>query len=605
MRQCLFFIVILLIISNLCGRNRDYTGWWIENYGDYARDRGKNDPKVDWAVSVFERVKNVADKGEARLPRLFIINTVGKPYAMAIPDGGIIINSTTLDICYSGVGRKEGDRRLAFILGHELAHLGNKDFMHREAFQALKKYGEEGMKKTMREFFNLSTLEKAKHFKEKEFLADRKGAIYAAMVGYDIGKLFAKKNNFLKYWAQQAEIGFAYDKNSLHPSFEKREQFIRTQLKAVANQVELFNAGVLLFQMDSFHDSEAAFREFVRAYPAREVLNNIGLCNLQLSFQHLALKYKDEYYRFRFSTAIDHSTTALTLCPRGEGDYLKDKDISRYLTKAEEFFRQAVERDKYHKSSRYNLAVIAILKKEYARAQAECDFILKYDPCDVKALNNKAIAFYYYGKSQGLSTTQKAIQILQKTLQLDPENFEVLYNLAALKQIRNRMAGAKQYWEKYLELPTTPKDNFYRHIYRKLTGEEPPILVNKSNIPRLPTGLSLGEEISNIKKKWDSKHKREYKLGSKGNNRKDNWSINLEVLIRNNIRVIALDGILELVEQENPTIENVGNILKRFGTPQKIIPFDSGKFYIYKDKGFSIKEISGRISSYIWYQKVF
>jgi hypothetical protein len=431
MKQIFVFLFTLLFLFNLHGSNRNYTPWWIENYGDYAKTHGQNDPKVEWASAVFVRVKNASDKVEARVPRLFIINTQGKPYALAIPDGGIIINPTTLDICYTGVDRAEGDRRLAFILGHELAHLANKDFIHQEAFQALQKYGE-GTKKALEElieYFRLSDSEKTKELKKRELLADQKGALYAAMVGYDISELFGEKNNFLKYWANQAGIEYFYD-NDRHPSLKKRERFVRSQLMAVVKQVELFKAGVLLYQVESFHDSEAAFREFAKVYPAREVFNNIGACYLNLALHHLHLKYSRDYYRFRLSTAIDYSTTAETLNLRADRDYLKDKDISRYLNKAENYFRMAADRDQHDRACRYNLAAALILKKEYARAQAECDFILKKNAQDAKALNNKAISFYCYGKEEDLETTQKAIKILDKAHQLEPGNFDVLYNLA-------------------------------------------------------------------------------------------------------------------------------------------------------------------------------
>jgi len=47
------------------------------------------------------------------------------PWAIALPDGYIIIASQTLDICYKNVSKEIGDTRIAFILGHELAHLAN------------------------------------------------------------------------------------------------------------------------------------------------------------------------------------------------------------------------------------------------------------------------------------------------------------------------------------------------------------------------------------------------------------------------------------------------------------------------------------------------
>ncbi len=605
MRRVLIFLLILWAANNLYSQSKDYTQWWIYNHGDYAKTQGKNDPRVKRAFEVFERVKNAADKAEGRLPRLFIISTKKGPYAISLPDGGIIISPKTLDICYDSTGMEEGDRRLSFVLGHELAHLGNKDYIHREAFLALKEHGDEKAQKELVRYFKLSDPEKAKVFKKRELLADKKGAIYAAMTGYDISKLFGEKNNFLKYWAKQTGIGYAYEKNPLHPSFKKREQFIRSQLLGVVKQVELFRAGVLLYQMGNYHDGAAAFLEFSKVYPAREVFNNMGACYFNLALRHLYLKYREEYYKFRISTPIDYSTTAAAIQPRGEGDYLKDKDISRYINKAENYFRSAADRDQHDRACRYNLAAALILKKEYAEALAKCSDILKKDPKDIDALNNKAIAFYNYGKEEDLDTTQKAIQVLEKAYKLEPGNFEVLYNLASLKQERKRMAGAKVYWEKYLKLSTTPKDNFYKHIYKKLEGTAPSKPKEKAAPPKMPAGIRLGEDFTRIEKKWGKEHTREFKLGIEEDVDNESWFIGLQVIVKENLRVLALDGTIELVEKQCKPFERKEEILKKFGPPQKIVRHTGGNFYVYKDKGFSFKEINGKIRSYIWFEKDF
>jgi Flp pilus assembly protein TadD len=603
MKKVLIFLLIVWAACNLYSYNKDYTQWWIYNHGDYAKTQGKNDPRVTWANEVFERMKNAADKAEGRVPRLFIINTRGEPYALAVPDGGIIITPTTLDICYADPDRKrdEGDQRLAFILGHELAHLGNKDYIHREAFLALKKYGEEKARKKLKSDFKLP------ENRTKEFLADQNGALNTAMAGYDISILFGKKNNFLQYWANQIGIEYSYDGNKQHPSFQNRVQFVRLQLKRVVEKVELFRAGVLLYQMGNHHDSAAAFIEFSKVYPAREVFNNIGACYFNLAMHHLYLKYREVYYKFRISTTIDYSTTAAAIQPRGEEDYLKDKDISRYLKQAENYFSSSVEKDQYDRTCRYNLAAVLILKKEYAGAQAVCDRILKKDPQDVYALNNKAIAFYYYGKEEDLDTTQKAIHVLEKAHQLEPDNFEVLYNLASLKQERKRMAGAKVYWEKYLKLSTTPKDNFYIQVYKKLRGTAPSKLKEKAKPPQMPAGIRLGEDFSRIVKKWGKEHTGEFKLGIEEDvdNNNESWFIRLQMIVKENVRVLALDGTVELIEQECKPFERKEEILKKFGSPQKIVRHTSGNFYVYKDNGFSFKEINGKIHSYIWFEKDF
>lgn len=603
MKKALIFLFTVSALFNLYSSSKDNAPWWIYNYGDYVKTGGKKDPRVQQAFAVFERLKNAADKSEDRPPRLFIINTWGEPYALALPDGGIIINTKTLDICYAGVDKEKGNQRAAFILGHELAHLAHKDFLHMEAFLALKKHGTEKAKKELVEYFKRSDPEKTRECKKKELLADSNGAIYAAMAGYDVGELFEKKDNFLKHWARQSGIGYFYDKDPKHPSFEKREQFIRSQLVKVVKHVELFRAGVLLYHMGNYHDGAAAFREFAKDYPAREVFNNIGACYFNLALRHLHLKFNDDYYRFRLSTTIDYDTTAVMMQSRGEGDYLKNKEIAGYINKGVDYFKRAAARDAHDRTSRYNLAAALILKKEYAEAQAVCNKILKKDPRDIDALNNKAIAFYYYGKQEDLETHQKAIQALEKAHASAPDNSEILYNLAALKQERTRLAGAKLSWEKYLNQDTTPKDNFYNHIYKKLKGTNPPKSTKTTGFPRMPDGIGLGKDFSRIKKKWGNHHAREFKLGIEEDADNENWYIKIQVMVKGNVRVLALDGTIELVEQECSSFAKKEKILETYGPPRKIVHHTGGNFYIYK--GFSFKEINGTIHSYTWFEKGF
>lgn len=607
MKKALIVLLILPALYNLYANreNKDYTPWWIYHHGDYAKTARKDDPRVSWAFEVFEQVKNAADKTADRTPRLFITKTRFGPYALSLPDGGIIINPKTLDICYNGEDRKKGDSRLAFILGHELAHLGNKDFIHRQAFLTLKEYGDKKAKKELCQYFQLSDPEKTREFKKRELLADQKGSLYAVMAGYDVGELFREKNNFLTHWANQTGIGMSYDDDPRHPSLGKRLKFIRVQQKQVINQLELFKAGVLLFQMGNHRDAAAAFHEFSKIYPAREVFNNIGACYFNLAQRLLHLRFSEDYYRFRLSTTIAYETTAVKMHPRGEGDYLKDKEIHRYITKAEEYFNLAARRDRHDRDCCCNLAAALILKKKYAEALAACSTILENHPKDIKAVNNKAIAFYLYGKEEDLGTTQKAMQLLQNAHQNNPENVDILYNLAALKQERERLAGAKVYWEKYLNLTTIPVDNFYKYVYKKLKNETYQAPAKEVQLPIIPGGIRLGDDSSRIRKMWERESIQAYTLGNEENSDSENWFLDLQVLVKDNLRLIVLDGMIELVEQELPGTTSVKEMLQQYGPPQKIVRHTAGNFYVYKDKGFSVKEIKNKVFSYIWYEKGF
>ncbi|MGD2092047.1 MAG: hypothetical protein PVH61_38105 [Candidatus Aminicenantes bacterium] len=603
-RIILFLLAIIVVMGNLYSQKTDFTEKRLYDHDRYVEKDGKNDVRVEWAYKVFEKLKRVADKAEARIPRLEIINTrVGGIYARSLTDGGIIIDPNTLDICYRGMDREQGDRRLAFILGHELAHLANKEFIHQEAFAALQRHGNQNIKKKLATLFKLECAEKRRVLRERELLADQKGMLYAAMAGYDIGKLFWQDKNFFTYWAEQTGIGMFYDESPQHPSFKKRLKFIRTQLQAVVNDLELFNAGVLLYQLANYQDAAAAFKEFSKAYPGREVLSNMGACYLNRALHRLHIYFGDDYYRFRLSTTIDYATTAVKMKSKGEGDYLEDREIAGYIKQAVEYLRRAVAMDEQDRASRCNLAAALILEKEYLQALCARETIIKKHPRDAAALNNRAIAFYYFGKEEGLETTQKAWAILEKTHHLYPENFEILYNLASLKDDKKQLPGANRGWEKYLALKTVPGDNFYNYVYKKLRGKYPAASAGNAALPKIPGGIMLGENFSRLVKKWPKAYTRKYKLAARKT--QNNWSVDLQVMIKDNIRVSAFSDIIEIVEEKFEKPIKTGNFPMKFGKPQKVVHHNKGNVYVYKDRGFSVKEIDGKVCSFIWYGKGF
>jgi tetratricopeptide (TPR) repeat protein len=582
--------IIILLIVPIFLQNSDDARWWTNKFGNYAKIRGESDSRVQRAFMVFERLKDVADEARARMPQLVIINTngSGKPYALALPDGSIIINLETLEICYDVVDKKAGDSRLVIILGHEIAHLVQKDFTHSRAFLG---HQEHGNKKIWEED------------KERELQADKNGVLYAVMAGYDTSALFTKENNFLRRWVEQSGIGSYYDDDPQHPSMQKRVEFIRSQLKKVIENVELFRAGVIFLQMGDDHRGAAAFQGFKKFYPAREVYNNIGASYFNQAQYLIHQKFSHDYYRFRLSTTIDYSTGAEYLISMGSGDYLSDRGISWYISEAEKYFRLASGRDKHDRSSRLNHTAVLILKREYAGAVEGCDRLLKGDPQYVKALNNKSIALYYDGKERGLNNIGEAIQLLEKAAKIEPENVEVLYNLASLKQMSERSAAVNPYWEKYLKLPVVPRDNYYKNVYLKLKGKLPPVIKQAAELPEIPEGIRIGGNFSSIEKMWEKEQvlKYEYKLKIEYNLNNESVSI-LQIIVKDKVRILALDGEIEIVEEELSPFEEIDKNIEKFGPPSKIVHHTGGNFYIYKDKGFSIKEINGEAWSYIWFK---
>jgi Zn-dependent protease with chaperone function len=108
---------------------KDEVAFYIDTYGEVLPAQ---DPKVARAHRVFERVRAVADKNSKRLSQLVVVNSRADPWAIALPDGHIVLSKQAVAICHQEASLEEAEARLAFVLGHELAHLAHDDFWHHE-----------------------------------------------------------------------------------------------------------------------------------------------------------------------------------------------------------------------------------------------------------------------------------------------------------------------------------------------------------------------------------------------------------------------------------------------------------------------------------------
>lgn len=136
--------------------NKGSKEYWLMKYGQI-----KEGDLWCRAQEVFNNVLLSADKRTGIEPCLYIIDFDGLPWALSLADGAIILTKNGLTFCYHDKDLDRGDARLAFVLGHELAHQFNADFWPYHFFRSLEDEGEaalefEGIKKLI--FFDLSKL---------------------------------------------------------------------------------------------------------------------------------------------------------------------------------------------------------------------------------------------------------------------------------------------------------------------------------------------------------------------------------------------------------------------------------------------------------------
>ena len=435
---------------------RDSGAWWLQAYGvvDPAADR-----RAERAHAVFARVAAAADKRGNRLPRLLVVSAPGDPFAVALPDGSVVLTRGALDFCYgspspSGAApssRARGDLRLAFVLGHELAHLSRDDFWHGAAFAAAERFPEGGAR--AREVRTLVRPE-PRDLQLAELQADSAGAITMAMAGYSPGELFRADPDFFARWVAQAGLAVAYDDPG-HPGPEHRATSLQMQLAAVVDELDFFHFGVRLAELGRFGDAILLLERFNDHFAGREVLSNLGYAHYQLAVKAIAACDGGPAVRFRLPVAIDDETLANRVRLRGGHSLCLDSEpVRKRLSEARRYLELAIEKDPGYLPARRNLLALEIIAGKAAAAIALAEDTLAIAPGDAATLVAKGVGLYLFGIDSRMETLDAALAVL-KEAEADPRRApDAVFNQAVALGERGRTAAARAAWERFLQLET-------------------------------------------------------------------------------------------------------------------------------------------------------
>jgi tetratricopeptide (TPR) repeat protein len=557
--------------------------WWIATYS--LMDA--SDPLVPRSEDVFRRVAAAADKRSNRLPKLVLLRRPERPQAIALPDGTIAVTRAAIQLCYRGGRDRTGDARLAFVLGHELSHLASDDFWQRAPF-ASGRAADGGRLEPGR------TLG-ARVDQDKELSADAHGIIYATLAGYDPAALFAR-GSFIAEWVSQLSVAGYEVAGPLDAT--QRVELLRTQVASVAEELDVFHFGVRLLQLGRHADALVLLERFRTRFPGREVLNNIGLAQLQLALRFLATCDTSQYLRFKLPFIVDPQTLATTtsllpLVPqvRSPGQPSLDCSTSaRFQTpwsEALRSFRLAKEKDPSYAPAYQNLATALLISGNGTEALNEANSALKLDPGSSTAKLQRALALYLMGNENNLDeTVGAAIKSLRQLQAADAGSADAVYDLARVLTERGRPAAASEAWRRFLSLE--PSGGYATEARRWLPDDDtPPISDPRPADPRKlpPSPLPLGSNTRTASTTQTTL--RSFCEGS----------FRGSILQRKGLRALAIDDIIEVVEVQTET--SVAPI-EVYGPPQRIESGPRGDLYFYP--GLMVEWSAGRTRTEVFFQ---
>ncbi|KPA13556.1 TPR repeat-containing protein [Candidatus Magnetomorum sp. HK-1] len=563
----IFFVVINLIIPNsnsFCSSKAMYGDWWIKTYGQITSGK-----MVSRVITIFEKLSDVANKPGNIYPNLIIIKKNIDPCAFSLQDGSIILTKKAIDICYRR-GIKVGDSRIAFVLGHELAHLSLNHFWHFAAFQTISKHRSKD--KAYNEIIKmLKQSGSIEARKISELQADEFGLIYTLMAGYDPKVIINNKGkNFFQYWSNQLPEKVALT-DKFHPTSEHRANYLLSKMKAVIEKIELFSFATLLYHAGKYNISLDLLNSFYKSFPSREVNNNIGLIYFQQAISALSKYNSHNTYRFMLSTTFDPKTKAENLRNNPRSDFLFN------IKNSIKHFRDACKKDRFYIRSRVNLSSALILNEKYVTALSIFrDQDLMKSSKDPYTLNNRAIVLYLFDSDLYFEKASKILKDLIKDHPLFPNAY---YNLARLYYETNQKNKAYQLLRVFIKIMPSGE---HANIARQLTGDHKVKYSSKMKNIINSFDIVPGDCDNHIMRKLND-FSTIYKY-------EDGLEREVQIFSNPGMSVLVVDKVIEIVQKKIIQQIDESKINSTYGQPTNIsFPSSGQKSYIYNKFGLTVK----------------
>lgn len=512
---------------------------------------------------IFAELASVSDRDI--LGTELVIVSDQKPWAKALADDNIVMSSAAIDFIYNSPDIQASDAWLAFILGHELAHIRNADLWYRSQ-QVRRSNSSDPVLDTIYEelFANGQDINKTR---DRELKADLDGFFYATLAGYNTTLLFVPIKDgktLLELWQHSAS------ENGTHQSGFLRMKFLEEEFDKLQLDVAFFESGLKLAHFGRFEDALLMFRKFQAQYPSAEVMNNLAYLYIQLARENMPAHLA---YRYWFPALLETSSGLPSYAtPRTYGDTLSPT-VAGYLNKAVALL-SATPWKKKGLPQYLNLIVAHWYLDETFKARAVIDEALVRFPGNDLLIALGALVMLREGTPEA-DTWVQAKKILEALISNGSTNNIIRFNLARILSDRRRYGDAKKHWAHLVAHADSVSTPYLAIACVMLNGDRE-CVAKRTRLPKVPTAVSIGADIGeqktqNILASWH--HTTELIKGVKVDlYRHDSGD-----------SILAIDNLVEIYTTRKSPWKTRSQLAAAAGLPDNITPMLHGALLSYTD----------------------
>jgi len=517
-------------------------------------------------LPVVSRIKNIHTKlsktigtSKAQRSKLFVIDSPGYPWAVALSDNTIVLTKGAIEAIYNEIDAELGDARIAFVIGHELSHLATDDLFHHRAF-----VNNRSQPNTQSAWL--------KSHPEEEIRADLRGFTIATIAGYRTDRLIGGNNDFFRGWLSQ----FSPGNSTTHSDTETRRKYLNNGFQKILDNIPYYQFAISLAHFGQYKDSQYLLEDFLNQVETQDAFNNLGYVHLQRARAHMPHHLA---YKYWIPSLLEPASHLKLIRDRS---LFESNEISiqalEHLQFAEQTLKAAIATDETNLTNFINLAAVYLyMPDKIHRAYAAIEDARRTPLGNKKAVRDQLEAIYQLIRVQDdLDSGDRWPKARDTLVQLakspsPPDN--LLYNLGRMLDDRGRDDTANRYWiQLYDRLAALPRPYQSQVCYRLTINCD----LKAVKSPWVDAAMPLGKDIrypevrSYLRKSWNTAPIPEKILPG----------LRAQAYVNESgDSLLALDNHLEMAILRNipHKYRNLAALINEFGQPQAALPVLKGQ----------------------------
>lgn len=541
-------------------------------------------PVLTRVNEIYRKLTRTIGSQQASRSKLLVIDSDGYPWAVALSDNSVVITKGAIERMYRENDLELGDARTAFVLGHELSHLGTEDLFHHRAFISNRQ-------------FQRSNRLWPQPRPDEELRADLRGYTFATIAGYRTDRLIGSGSDFFRQWLVQ--FGDAGGDNGSHPDNETRRQFLQRGFETILQDVPYYRFAVALAHFGHYEDAQQLLEDYLNRVQTMEAYSNLGYVHLQRARQKMPVEMA---YKYWIPTLLEPSSGLELTRERSLFEQELPQQAMDQLLKAEQRLKHAINMDEQQLTSYINLAAVYLyMPDKIHRAYAAIEDARRTRSGKIPAVRSQLESIYQLIRVQDdLDNGDRwanARDTMAKLASKNPVADNLLFNFARMLDNRGRDDTATQYWQQLHDRLSTLPQAYQSQVCFRLQRDDNCTTQQKVNPPWIKAEILNDPEMQSAMQQIQERDIRYPEVKSY---LKQHWNANSpppKTLPGLHARVfineagdslLALDNHIEMmiVRNVSPEFRDLNTLQKNFGTPQVSLPVPGGQLLSF-DSGWS------------------